>query len=228
MSNAPNFGVGPEGFRVGRILSKSLEILTGNFPKYFLFGAVIAVPGLLFELTAKPPSTVSPGVQTLPPGYFAAAIGGFLISIAIGIVVYGVCQSAMIYGAFQDIRGRPFQIGASIRRGLIRFLPVIGAVICAGILIVVGLALFIVPGVMLLTMFFVIVPVCVVEGLGPIKSLGRSFRLTEGHRWRILAIYLIPVIVIFIINFVLTRFAVVSLNATIVTIITFLVSAIRR
>jgi hypothetical protein len=227
MSTASSLVVGQEGFRIGRVLSKSLEILTGNFPKYLLFGAVIAVPGLLFELTAKPQSTINPGVQqALPPSYFGVAIGGFLISIAIGIVVYGVCQSAMIYGAFQDIRGRPFQIGASIRRGLIRFLPVIGAVICAGILIVVGLVLFIVPGVMLLMMFFVIVPVCVVEGLGPIKSLGRSFRLTEGHRWRILAIYLIPVIVIAIINFVLTRHAVISLNATVVTIITFLVSAI--
>jgi hypothetical protein len=226
MSNAPNFGVGPEGFRIGRVLSKSLEILTGNFPKYFLFGAVMALPSLLYSLTAKPPSTTHQDVSTLAPGFLGAAIAGFLVSIVIGIVIYGVCQSAMIYGAFQDIRGRPFEIGASIRRGLLRFLPVVAAVICASILIVIGLMLFIVPGLILLTMFFVVVPVCVVEALGPIKSLGRSARLTKGHRWRVLAIYLIPLIAVMIINYLLMRIGAASLNPTAAAIISFLVSAI--
>ena len=42
-----NLAVGSEGFRVGRVLRKSHTILMGNFPKYILFGAIIALPNLV-------------------------------------------------------------------------------------------------------------------------------------------------------------------------------------
>ncbi len=47
------------------------------------------------------------------------------------------------------------------------------------------------PGLILFTMWFVAIPVCVVERLGPISSLGRSRRLTKGHRWKILGLLLL-------------------------------------
>ena len=36
-----------ESFRVGNVLSKSLKLFLGNFPKYFIFGAVAALPNLI-------------------------------------------------------------------------------------------------------------------------------------------------------------------------------------
>lgn len=190
-----NLAVGSDGFRVGRVLSKSLTILMGNFPKYILFGAVIALPNLISGFigsnTARTEQPVSPDQV-----FTTAVIVGGIVFALIWLVVFSVSQSAMIYGAFQDVRGRPFDIGASVRRGLSRFLPVIGAAICAGVLIGIGFFLLAVPGFMLLTMFFVIIPVCVVEGLGPLQSLGRSRQLTKGFRWRIFAIYLIPGLII--------------------------------
>lgn len=199
-----NLAVGSEGFRVGRVLSKSLTVLTGNFSKYILFGAVIALPNLLAVfVSADQVSTAQP----MRPGqvFSSAAIFGGVAYGIIWLVVFSICQSALIYGAFQDVRGRPFDIGASVQRGLSRFLPVIGAAICAGILVGIGFVLFVVPGLILLTMFFVIVPVCVVEGMGPIKSLGRSSALTKGYRWRIFAIYLVPALIIGIAAAVLER-----------------------
>jgi hypothetical protein len=132
----------------------------------------------------------------------------------------------MIYGAFQDVRGRPFDIGASVRRGLSRFLPVIGAAICAVVLIGIGFFLLVVPGFMLLTMFFVTIPVCVVEGLGPVKSLGRSGQLTKGYRWRIFAIYLISALVIGIVEAVLARLGMSIAGALGYGIVSFLVTAV--
>jgi hypothetical protein len=38
---------------------------------------------------------------------------------------------------------------------------------------------------------FVTTPVCVVERVGPFRSLGRSRQLTKGHRWRILGLVLL-------------------------------------
>ena len=199
-----NLAVGSEGFRVGRVLSKSLAVLTGNFSKYILFGAVIALPNLFAVFVSANQVSTS---QPMRPGqvFSSAAIFGGVAYGIIWLVVFSICQSALIYGAFQDVRGRPFDIGASVQRGLSRFLPVIGAAICAGILVAIGFILFVVPGLILLTMFFVIVPVCVVEGMGPIKSLGRSSALTKGYRWRIFAIYLVPGLIIAIAAAVLER-----------------------
>jgi hypothetical protein len=191
-----------ESFRVGGILSKSLKLFLGNIPKYFMFGAVAALPQLIsaiyfVELTRM---LVSLSRGTV----FAVEIGFVLFWVAL----FSVCETALIYGAFQDIRGRPFEIGASLGRAGSRIIPAIGAAICAVALVMMGSALLAVPGIICLTMFFVVIPVSVVESLGPLRSLGRSRELTKGHRWRILAIYLVPAAVISIVNFVVLRFGI--------------------
>jgi hypothetical protein len=108
----------------------------------------------------------------------------------------------MIYGAFQDIRGRPFDLGTSMSRGFRRFFPVLGTSFCFGFVVLLGLALFVLPGPIILTMYLVAIPVCVVEELGPIRSLDRSRLLTKGHRWQIFAIYVVPVAAIAVLLFV--------------------------
>jgi len=191
-----------ESFRVGSVLSKSLKLFLGNFPKYFIFGAVAALPHLISAIYVVELARM---VLSLSKGALLASEIGFLF---FWVAVFSVCETALIYGAFQDIRGRPFEIGASIGRALSRFIPAIGAAICAVALVIAGTALLAVPGLICLTMFFVVVPVCVVESLGPIRSLSRSRELTKGHRWQIFAIYLVPAIVISIFNFVLLRFGI--------------------
>ena len=119
------------------------------------------------------------------------------------MVLFALVQSTMIQGAFQDIRGQSFDLGTSIRRGLGRFLPVLGTSICFSIALFIGFILLIVPGFIVLTMFLVAIPVCVVEALGPLQSIGRSGALTKGHRWKIFAIYIVPLLVIGIGSFIL-------------------------
>jgi hypothetical protein len=60
-----------------------------------------------------------------------------------------------------------------------------------------GLAsiLLIIPGLILLTMWFVAIPACVVEQTGPWKSLRRSAALTKGNRWKVFGIMLLLFIV---------------------------------
>lgn len=57
------------------------------------------------------------------------------------------------------------------------FLASLGAMIAAAFLIV--------PGLFLYTSWWLGVPACVAERLGPIGALGRSYRLVAGHRWGI-------------------------------------------
>jgi hypothetical protein len=70
--------------------------------------------------------------------------------------------------------------------------------------------LLIVPGFIALLMLYVAVPACVVEGLGPAASLGRSAELTKGFRWKILGLILlvslISIICSLLVTFILTLF----------------------
>src|SRR5215831_3779060 len=110
-----------EGLRVGKVLSRSLVILLKGFPKYILIGAVIALPSLIELLIYDQGPDVGEMHVSLagrepPDASIAFGVLGFLL--------YALGQSAMIQGAFQDIRGQPFHLGASVSRGFRRFVPV--------------------------------------------------------------------------------------------------------
>jgi hypothetical protein len=186
--------IGGGEFRVGRVLSRSLSALFRNFPKYLMFGVVMAVPNFY--------SVLHYGSVKIESQSVSVTNNAGLLSILLSMVLLALVQAAMIHGAFQDIRGQAFNLGASVRRALSRFLPVLGTSICATIIIFLGTCLLIVPGLILLSMFLVAIPVCVVEALGPFQSLGRSRELTKGHRWSIFAIYIVPLLVLGIGSFI--------------------------
>jgi hypothetical protein len=149
-----------------------------------IFGAVKAMA----PIAPGQPATPRPA---MPPGFVAAA----LLAVLAWLLLYALCQSAITYGAFQGMRGRDIQIGEAFGRAVRRLLPVIGAVIAVGIAVAIGFILLVVPGMIFWTMFYVAVPVCVVERLGPVASLGRSRELTKGYRWRIFGLALLLVLI---------------------------------
>ena len=56
---------------------------------------------------------------------------------------------------------------------------------------------------MLLTMWFVAIPVCVVERKGPMTSMVRSAEITKGNRWKIFGMILLVGIVAAIVGAVI-------------------------
>ncbi len=111
------------------------------------------------------------------------------------LVLGALSQATLLYGAFDDMRGRRVNLTESARIGLRRLFPVIGTALCAVLLAALAFIALIVPGLIVTTMLFVAMPACVVERLGPIKSMGRSARLTKGHRWRVFGIWVAAAIV---------------------------------
>jgi hypothetical protein len=153
-------------FRVRGVLDRAWSVLARNFSMLILVTAIASLPEFLFT---------DPGRD-----------GG---AIALDTIVSGVMrdlgQAMVLNGAFQGLRGRPMRLAESVRIGMRRIVPVVGLVFCVWILVWLGLVLAIVPGLMVATMLFVTMPVCVVERWGPIRSMDRSAQLTKGHRWRI-------------------------------------------
>jgi hypothetical protein len=74
------------------------------------------------------------------------------------------------------------RFGVMLSVGFGRLLPLVGAGIIAGFLILLGTAALIVPGIVIGCALIATVPVVVAERLGPIEAIRRSWSLTRGHR----------------------------------------------
>ena len=159
-------------FRVGGVVNRTWSVLSQNFPAFFAVTAVASLPDLVLE---------NPGQNR------ALLVAGALVST----VMLSLSQATMVYGAFQQMSGKPVSLLESLRAGWHRFPAVIGLAICASVLMALGAALLIIPGVIVATMVFVATPVCVVERLGPFDSMERSAQLTKGQRGKIFGLLIL-------------------------------------
>jgi hypothetical protein len=130
---------------------------------------------------------------------------GALLSALVEIVAAFLLQAALIK-AVQDVRdGR---VDMSIGETVSAATPYIGSValasILAGIAITVGLILVIVPGLYLITIWAVIVPVIVIEGSGALASFGRSHRLVRGRGWHVFGTLVLVFVILLVVQFLLS------------------------
>jgi len=123
----------------------------------------------------------------------------FWILAALGLLVYLLAMVAIhlatVGSAYALMRGRPVSLSALFGLAWQRLWPAIGTGILAMLGILVGLALFIVPGLILLVRWWVWAPACLVEGHGSVAALKRSAALTRGRRWTVFWLVLITLLV---------------------------------
>jgi len=115
-----------------------------------------------------------------------AGVIGLIFAEIIDIAAAFLLQAALVK-AVQDVRdGRvDLDLGQTYRAAVPFILPVAGASILAAIGIVIGFALLIVPGLILLTFWCLIVPCIVIGGAGVFASFGQSMRTVRGHAWNV-------------------------------------------
>lgn len=177
-------GLYAEGeFRVGQILNRTFAILSRNLLPFCVVTAIAYLPNLL--LLERQTAGEAPGRVA------AMAFAGIVLSL----VFSALSQAIVLFGAFEDMRGRPVDLIASLKVGLARFFAVIGVALLVGILTVLAAILLFFPAFIVMSMLFVAMPVCIVERLGPVKSLGRSSALTKGYRWKVFGLWLVIMLV---------------------------------
>ena len=174
-----------DGFRVGRVLGRSFGVLGRHFIQ-FLLVTIVPIAPLAYVMAIEVAALV--GVKH-PDSAVAVRIGLLVIAaVAFWGLTMMIAQAVVLYGTFQDMRGKPMRFGEAIAKGLARFFPIIGLAICTMLAVGVGFVLLIIPGIMFAMMFYVALPACVVERVGPIASMKRSAALTKGHRWKLFGI----------------------------------------
>jgi hypothetical protein len=131
-------------------------------------------------------------------------IFGYLLSSIVEFVAAFLLQAALV-NAVQDVRdGRAdLSLGQTVSAATPYIGPVAGASILAGIAITIGLILLIVPGLFLITIWAVIVPVIIIERSGALASFGRSRNLVRGNAWHVFGTLVLVFVILLVVDFVL-------------------------
>jgi len=187
-------------FSIGRVIGDSFGVYARNFVSFTALALVIGLVSLAFQLLILVPMMVSGSQDPTQINWGLVFLGS-----VIPMVVNALTQATIIYGTFQDLRGQRAGIGDCITRGLISIVPVIIGSILLSLGVSVGLMLIIVPGLILLVMWWVYIPAIVVESKGIFEAFGRSRELTRGRRWHLLGLILIVGIVVLIVSFAIGK-----------------------
>jgi hypothetical protein len=143
----------------------------------------------------------------------AIVVGLLRLAGSVGFILGGIVQlfaaflvQAALIKAVQDVRdGRvDLDLSQTVSAALPYLLPVAAASILAAIGITIGLALIIVPGLILITFWAVIVPCIVIGGTRPIASFGESWRTVRGHAWHVFGTLVLVFLILIAFYFVLT------------------------
>ena len=128
--------------------------------------------------------------------------GGFLlalVSTALSLIATYWYQGMVVEATRDILDGRRDHTIGSLFSSAAPFIgPLIAVGILAGIGIAIGFVLLILPGLFLLTIWAVIVPVIVVERAGVFDSFGRSRELVRGSGWQVFGV----IVVIFLVSFI--------------------------
>jgi len=183
-------------FSIGRVIGDSIGIYARNFVSFSVLALVIGLLDLLVDIFYVAPAQ-------------AAALGQVdFVPIAVGFLVAtltsSLTQATIIYGTLQDLRGSRAGIGDCISRGLASIIPVIVASIIMSVAVGLASLLLIIPGIILTLIWWVYVPVIVVEGKSITDSFGRSRDLTRGHRWAILGLVIIVIVLSVAVGYLIT------------------------
>ncbi len=175
---------GTGGFRISRVIDRTAGVLSRNFFPFFLVTAVAQLPTQVASHIWSSPASGHP----LPSEHLIAASAGlWVLSILLGII----SQGTILYGTFADLRETTVNVGGALQVALRRFSTFLGLSLIMTILQGIAVLGLIFPCFMLLAMWFVATPACVIEDRGPFSSMGRSCQLTKGHRWRIFGLFLV-------------------------------------
>ena len=168
---------------LGEILDRTFSIYRRHF---VLFAGISLAPRIVLIALTQVQVWIYP--QSTVPGtapFVVFSLGILLATLA----AYLFSQGGTTLAIAEIYLGRPATISGSLRAagGHLGFL--FGAIVLNGLVVGLGFVLLVVPGIFLLCRLFVCIPVVLIEERSPSESLSRSFHLSKGFFWRILAMY---------------------------------------
>ncbi len=186
-------------FSVGRVLSRAFGTLGDNplatFGIAFLFGSI---PQFLYSYFIGSKLVQAGQISSIAAttGTIAVSIASFVVFLLLSMLV----QGAIVRATLAHAQGQRASFAQCIGTGLAKAVPLIGLTILLILGIMAGFTLLFVPGVILFLMWSVAAPALVAEDSGVFAAFSRSRFLTKGARWRIFALQLLLLVLIWLVS----------------------------
>ena len=149
--------------------------LLGNAPMAVAMYLIYSfMPGLMVQRSPPLERIVS----------LVSAFGGAWL---VTVLLYPLILGAIAHGAVQGLRGQSVRVGAMLQAGARSYFRVLLMGFLASLAMIPAALLLVVPAIIPMVGWSASIPAVVVERLGPVRGLGRSWELTRGHRWKVFA-----------------------------------------
>jgi hypothetical protein len=173
--------------QIGDVLGEAWGLYKRFFWRFFLTAFVVYLILDLFSALANAAAGDS----------FPASLFWGLIAAIAGVVGFFWVQGALVEVVRDARDGRADRtIGETYQAVSPRLPALIVAGILAGLGIGIGLILFIVPGLFLLTIWSMLVAVIVIEGKSAGEAFGRSREIVRGHGWEVFGLIIVTFVII--------------------------------
>ena len=179
----------------------------------FLFGAIPAFLSTYAIGILKSDSIQSMAAGRMvgnPRSYVYTFYALTLLSWLLNLIIIALTQAVLTRATVAEREGRSASFGESLGAGIRVLAPLVALMVLLAIAVMLGLILFIVPGVMLYVMWSVATPALVEERQGLFRAFARSRELTSGARRNVFGILLVLLVVYWLISAVGTYVLVLS------------------
>ena len=190
-----NYATQPQS--IGKVLDNGIRLCLASFPAIVLFAFLAALIIGLPAFFAPPPAETGEAVdaaqvmsKTLVPSLFAM-LAGFVL------------MNAMMVRIDATAHARNIGMGVSIGIGVRKLLPVFVGMVVYLIAVLLGMALLVIPGLILMLSLAFYQMLIVVDGNRTLESLRASHRLVWGNWWRTATVFLVPTVLYLVIYVVL-------------------------
>lgn len=183
---------------IGAILGETTSLLLGNFLAACGIALIPIGIGMVLSAGLFGVDLVTgqgPGPDAMDQDFFVS----FGVMFLFQLVGYSIATAMLVSFAYDVKLGRPKRISAYISGVTSNLVPLVVMSLVAYILIMIGMSLFVIPGLWVYAVFSVVAPVIVVEAAG-FSALGRSATLTKDYRWPIVGLLVVMLIVVIVVS----------------------------
>lgn len=184
---------------VGDLLADSARIIGANLGTFLVATTLVMSPAIaanvifsewvqrkarILLMSAADPVESYESIAAIA----ATMMLGVLVTLVIQTLTWFLAQAPVVYVTVEHMAGERASLGEALGRGLSGAVTLSIIAITVTVFAGLGTILCLIPGLIVLTVFFAAVPAAVAERLGPIEALQRSADLTLGHRVTVFAV----------------------------------------
>ncbi|HMJ77483.1 MAG TPA: hypothetical protein VK507_16000 [Iamia sp.] len=197
---------------VGETLDAGLKLFRIRPRDMVLATLVPTIPAVilltLVQISSGNPDSIlrtdeATGVETVDGGALALFLGGTLVSTLVLLIATNLALAGTMRISIGAYLGEETGWRDSLRFAVARWRPLTALVLVTLVASLAAMAACILPYFWLSGIWAVAVPVLLVEGAGPVRSLGRSTELVRGRFWPVLGTVLLASLLVSVLQGIL-------------------------